>query len=102
MSDFYSDDFIQGTPEWKKKELRSDESPTSPHKDTDSEPPHSKRFHPDSRGGHIHDWEETDEGHPDGHMTAICSDCGSGITYYPTVHSVVDGKLISHGSNTSS
>lgn len=47
-----------------------------------------------STGGHVHQWAESDEGHPDGHMTAICSVCGSGITYYPEVHGVLEGKLI--------
>lgn len=43
---------------------------------------------------HVHEWTEVDEGHPDGHMTAQCSGCGYGITYYPSVHGVQDGKLV--------
>ena len=46
-----------------------------------------------SQVDHVHHWVETDEGHPDGQLTALCS-CGYGITYYPQVHGVLEGKLI--------
>jgi len=43
---------------------------------------------------HAHYWIEVDEGHPDGHLTSFCAECGHGITYYPTTHGIEDGKLI--------
>ena len=44
-------------------------------------------------GEHVHHWVESDEGHPDGQVTAICH-CGYGITYYPGVHKIEYGKIV--------
>ena len=106
MSEIYHDQFVPGLPEWKKKQLQDaeqaalEDSPTSPHLDsslsTHSTPAALEPAQSEPKvasGEHIHEWVESDESHPDGHLTAFCAACSSGITYYPDVHRVKDGTL---------
>ena len=106
MSEIYHDQFVPGLPEWKKKQLQDaeqaalEDSPTSPHLDsslsTHSAPAALEPAQSELRaasGEHIHEWVESDEGHPDGQLTAICH-CGHGITYYPGVHRIEYGKIV--------
>lgn len=82
----YQEDFLPGVPEWIKEVLRANDqpSPTSLHNDP---------LPVSSAGVHLHHWEEIEEPRDDGLLTAICYDCGVGIHFHPSVHSVSNGTL---------